>query len=74
MVPVEECDHPKLQFGSGDYYIFCQACGGRWVRTGHDRPEYGIDKDGKEVGGNPSVANQGIGSGLSGSVRIKQSN
>lgn len=22
--------HATLQFGSGDYYIFCHACGRRW--------------------------------------------
>jgi hypothetical protein len=43
------CDHPKLSFGSGGYYIFCNSCKARWGRLG-DQPEYGYDKDGNPIG------------------------
>lgn len=47
------CRHATLQFGSGDYYIFCHACGKKWAIVG-DR-EYGIDKDGNHVGAAPEL-------------------
>jgi len=45
-----ECKHEELQFGSGDYYLFCHACHRRWAMMG-DRPEY--DLMGK-IGADPS--------------------
>jgi hypothetical protein len=26
-----KCPHPELQFGSGCFYVICQACGQFWV-------------------------------------------
>jgi len=60
MIPRKECPHDKLQFGSGDYYIFCQACGAWW---GH------IEPNGQKL--SPETANQGIGGQQSGTVRVK---
>ncbi len=28
------CKHVFLNFGSGDYYIFCKDCGRSWVQRG----------------------------------------
>ena len=50
----DECSHERLAFGSGDYYIFCDACRRQWCLHGLDRPEYGNDKDGKPIGADPS--------------------
>ena len=30
----QECDHPMLFFGSGDYYIMCRVCSRTWVKAG----------------------------------------
>ena len=30
-VPRTKCQHTELQFGSGDYYLFCHACGAWWA-------------------------------------------
>jgi hypothetical protein len=27
------CKHIKLEFGSGDYYLFCKTCDNKWVLT-----------------------------------------
>lgn len=53
------CNHPELQFGSGDYYIFCHACHGVWARMAGDgvRPEYGKDAAGNPIGAAPEKAN-----------------
>lgn len=29
-----ECDHLRLHFGSGNYYIFCRDCPASWVHRG----------------------------------------
>lgn len=60
ITPAEQCRHPKINFGSGDYYLFCHACGARWVRTcAHaDHPP------------RPDLANRGVGSQLSGEARV----
>lgn len=29
------CTHPKLMFGSGGYYIFCNVCWAAWVAVKH---------------------------------------
>lgn len=46
-------DHSEVQFGSGDYYVFCHACGRKWAMMSHSQPEYGTDKDGKPIGADP---------------------
>ena len=32
----KECQHERLDFGSGDYYIFCHDCGRAWRIEGDD--------------------------------------
>lgn len=57
----DQCNHATVQFGSGDYYIFCHECGAWWVRTNpgsSDKPR-------------PDLANRGAGSSLSGEARKK---
>ena len=51
------CQHERLQFLSGDYYVACKDCLATWMRRGPDRPEY--DGNGK-IGGAPDLANQGF--------------
>jgi hypothetical protein len=29
----DNCDHKRLRFGSGDYYVFCTDCITAWVKT-----------------------------------------
>jgi len=53
----EECFHPELTFGSGDYYIFCNRCGRKWATMG-DHPEYGQDSHGQPIGADPQKANR----------------
>jgi hypothetical protein len=54
----EECQHKQIWFGSGDYYVFCHACGAKWVMHGADRPEYGEREDGTKIGGAPELSNK----------------
>ncbi len=37
----DNCDHTRLRFGSGDYYVFCTDCITAWVKTkpGTDQPD-----------------------------------
>lgn len=37
----DNCDHHRLRFGSGDYYVFCAECLTTWVKTkpGTDEPD-----------------------------------
>lgn len=30
----QDCDHPAVFFGSGDYYIMCKVCARTWVKAG----------------------------------------
>lgn len=53
----KDCPHAELVFGSGDYYLFCYACGARWAH---------IDMSDNL---SPQTANRGIGSQQSGTVR-----
>jgi len=57
MVSPEECFHPELTFGSGDYYIFCNRCGRKWATMG-DQLEYGHDSQGQPIGADPLKANK----------------
>jgi hypothetical protein len=59
MIAAEKCRHPKLNFGSGDYYIFCHDCGRWWVT---------IEPTSHKLA--PELANQGEGSQLSGQSRV----
>lgn len=54
----EDCKHERLFFGSGDYYLLCHECGGKWVCS-----DPLIDV------GAPDLANKGVGVALSGEVR-----
>lgn len=56
------CNHPRLQFNSGDYYLTCRDCGARWARIGYitDQPEYGVDAKGFHIGARPDLANAGF--------------
>lgn len=57
MTSPEECFHPELTFGSGDYYIFCNRCGRKWATMGN-YPEHGHDSHGHPIGADPSQANK----------------
>lgn len=57
-----DCEHKTLFFGSGDYYLFCKRCDARWVCTNAN-----VDI------GSPELANKGVGSLLSGQVRLAPS-
>jgi len=57
LVPNRACDHAELTFGSGDYYIFCHACGRKWAVMGKG-DEYGI-VNGKPVGADASLQGDG---------------
>jgi hypothetical protein len=59
MTPTNECRHPRLNFGSGDYYLFCHDCR-RWWAT--------IEPTTHRLA--PDLANQGEGSQLSGQARV----
>ena len=52
------CQHKELQFSSGDYYILCTECSRKWATVNPERPEYGEDKYGRQVGADPTIANQ----------------
>jgi hypothetical protein len=65
------CLHPELTFDSGDYYVLCHACNSRWVRVKIGGLESGTDREGRQVGGDPSAANIGQASGLSGHRRVE---
>lgn len=62
--PRENCKHTELQFGSGDYYIFCHACGAWWAC---------VDPSSNEYRPAPELANKGDGSQLSGQMRREPS-
>jgi hypothetical protein len=64
--PRHECNHPKLTFGSGDFYLFCYGCGARWACIG----DTGFSKD--EI--SPATANRGVGAQLSGQTRTQHPN
>lgn len=55
----KDCTHHRVHFGSGDYYLFCQGCGAKWVRAD------GLDQAA------PGLSNRGTGSSLSGQPREK---
>jgi len=57
-VTQEFCQHRKVAFGSGDYYLICQDCGAWWCMISKT--------NGKPA---PEDSNKGIGATLSGSVR-----
>ncbi len=61
MIPVEQCSHITLRFGSGDYYLICMDCGAQWVRKS-------ISTDRAA----PEEANKGVGGSLSGKVRVSK--
>ncbi len=63
-IPREQCKHPELHFGSGDYYLFCHACGAWWAT---------VDPTSNEYKPAPELANKGEGAWLSGKVRIEKS-
>lgn len=52
------CQHDRLYFGSGDYYVFCMNCNAFWARMGIGRMEYGKDANGCEIGADPLAANK----------------
>jgi hypothetical protein len=49
------CQHPRLHFGSGDYYLFCYDCDARWIIHNGKSPEYGINSDGVKIGADSSM-------------------
>ena len=67
MKPRTECEHETLQFSSGDYYIFCVDCGGKWCAHNASSREYDSLTG---VGADPNVC-VAPGNGLSGQRRYK---
>lgn len=67
-IPVSECRHEEVYFGSGDYYVFCRGCGSRWGRVGMQR-EYGVSMGGEQIGCMPELSNKGPAMGNS-DVRV----
>lgn len=47
------CQHDRLHFGSGDYYVMCEQCGCVWGKLNGRQPEYGLDERGKQIGCDP---------------------
>ena len=70
MADKKDCVHPELQFGSGDYYLFCHACNAQWMRCKPGKKEYAIDAEGNAIGGAPEEANVGEGKFNSGHIRV----
>lgn len=62
--PRAECHHETLNFGSGDFYLFCHACGARWATIDYADPSKSWSD---EIA--PQAANQGVGGQLSGQPR-----
>ena len=54
-IPRNQCSHLVLQFNSGDYYIFCVDCGGKWCAHSLNGREYGQDAKGDHIGADSSV-------------------
>lgn len=65
------CLHPELTFDNGDYYVLCRACNSKWVKVKVGGLESGTDAQGRQVGGDTSIANQGQAAGLSGHRRVE---
>lgn len=36
----DPCQHKRLHFTSGTYYLFCADCGAKWCRHAIGKPEY----------------------------------
>ena len=52
----KDCDHARLTFGSGDYYIFCADCPAKWGALNPNIPEYDFNPRGNlVVGCDPSM-------------------
>jgi hypothetical protein len=49
------CQHERLYFGSGDYYVMCELCDASWARINGRQPEYGFDVNGKPIGADPNA-------------------
>ena len=62
-IPLKECIHEALSFGSGDYYLICDECGRYWVMVGNN----GDEPD-------PSQSNIGAAASLSGERRVTDIN
>jgi hypothetical protein len=54
------CQHDRLNFGSGDYYVMCVDCGAVWARMSGRRPEYGVGIHGKMIGTDPNSCTPGF--------------
>jgi hypothetical protein len=65
MKPREECAHLILNFGSGDFYLFCHSCGARWATIDYADPTKSWSD---EIA--PQSANKGLGAHLSGHARV----
>jgi len=37
-----DCEHKKLMFGSGDYYIFCEECHKSWIMEDDHKNNVGL--------------------------------
>lgn len=60
----EHCEHKRLGFGSGAYYLICQDCNQYWAAVG-GQPEYGTDANGRPIGANPKIIGLGPRDGAS---------
>lgn len=66
------CQHDRLHFGSGDYYVMCADCGGVWARMSGHQAEYGTDANGKTIGAHPGSCDPDFRQADAG-MRVKQS-
>jgi hypothetical protein len=41
----EQCQHERLHFGSGAYYLFCNKCTRKWIAWKPNATEVGGDVD-----------------------------
>ncbi len=57
---MSDCQHDELQFQSGDYYVACTKCHAKWGRLTMNRPEYGVDAEGKPIGCAPEECSPGF--------------
>ena len=57
----EECYHKELMFNSGEYYITCHICKTNWVMCDISLGDKAI----------PQMSNKGVGSQLSGVIRVE---
>lgn len=64
------CQHERLRFFSGDYYLQCLDCPRHWAAMNPAQPEYATDQDGRAIGADPAMTNQGFVPGGKSDLRV----